>query len=625
MARIKINIKDGTIKRSDKVLGIDLGTTNSLIAFVNAQTGLPECLGNEGDKIVPSVIHIDEKNHFSVGKTAKEKLLLDSTNTVYSVKRLLGRSYTDVSSHAGSFGYHLVPDNGKSMVNIEVHGKSYNPIELSAQILKSLKNKAEEQLGEPISKAVITVPAYFNDSQRQATRDAGKLAGLEVLRIVNEPTAASLAYGIGLDKSESKTIAVYDLGGGTFDITILQIQNGVFEVLSTNGDTYTGGDDFDRAIVTYWCENHGIDLALLENDKAAYQNLRVLAEKAKISLTYDQNFEVEATLSGKTYSLSLDIQKLQELIKPIVEKTLKCCRQALKDAELEHAAIDEVVMVGGSTRTPYVIESVKKLFRKEQVNNSLNPDEVVALGAAIEADILAGNRKDILLLDVTPLSLGIETLGGMMDTIIPRNSKVPVNAGRQYTTSKDGQHSLRISVYQGEREMVEDNRKLGEFTLNGIPAMPAGLPKIDIRFMLDADGILSIDAIEMRSGIKQSIQIKPQYGLTDDEVENMLLSAMTNAEEDMSKRQLAETVTEAEQTIYQCHKLLGSNNDLLSEQEKNQTLAAIEELEQLCHGTDREAINRSMERLNHITRPFAERLMDEAIGKALTGKKLDAF
>jgi molecular chaperone HscA len=625
LAKIKINIKEGTIQRNDKVLGIDLGTTNSLVAIVNQDNSKPYCLGSSSELITPSVIHIDKDFNVIVGEEALKYFEKDSKNTIYSIKRLLGRSYTDVVAHVNEFGYELIPDNTQSMVNVKIHEKSYNPIELSSLILKELKRKAELVLNEKVSKAVITVPAYFNDSQRQATRDAGKLAGLDVLRIVNEPTAASLAYGIGLEKEMNATIAVYDLGGGTFDVTLLQIQNGVYEVLSTNGDTYTGGDDFDKEIVGFWMENEPKLQSIVNDDKSVYQTLRLLAEKTKIQLSSTNKHIEKLIIDEDKFELSLEKEQFEELIAPIVEKTLKSCRMALKDAGLTHKDIDEVVMVGGSTRTPYVLESVKRFFRKEKVNNELNPDEVVALGAAVEADILAGNRKDILLLDVTPLSLGIETLGGLMDTIITRNSKIPCKAGRQYTTSKDGQNKLKIAVYQGERELCEDNRKLGEFILNGIPAMPAGLPKIDIQFLINADGILNIEAVELRSGVKQSIQLQPQYGLSDKDVEKMLLSAMQNAEHDMNARLLAEAKTEAEQIVYQCQKIMKGNESKMSKEEIDATQTAVQELLSLCQGTDKDAINRSVERLNHITRPFAERIMDEAIGNALKGKSLDAL
>ena len=623
MARVKINIKDGTIQRQERVIGIDLGTTNSLIALVDASSKQAYCIEEDGDCIVPSVVYFDQDQTPLVGKAAKAHLLDEPGATIYSVKRLLGRSYTDVMAHAQHYAYHLVPDDGKQSVQVTVNGKSYHPIELSAMVLKALKTRAEKALNETIKKAVITVPAYFNDSQRQATRDAGKLAGLDVLRIVNEPTAASLAYGIGLDPNEQKTIAVYDLGGGTFDVTLLSIQQGVFEVLSTNGDTYTGGDDFDHAILQHWAEQLHITAETLSQNKTLYSALRVQAEQAKIHLSQADQFNSTLEVAGNTYATNISKATFDSLIQPIVNSTIKACQDALNDAGLKVQDIQEIVMVGGSTRVPLVIDTVKAFFKTDKVNNSLNPDQVVALGAAIEADILAGNRKDILLLDVTPLSLGIETLGGLMDVIIPRNNKIPFNAGRQYTTSKDGQTKLKITVYQGERELVKDNRELGTFTLENIPAMPAGLPKIDIQFLLNADGILKVQATELRSGTQQSITIQPQYGLTDQAVETMLLSAMQNAASDMQNRSLTESINEAKQVVYQCQKLLKNNAQLLSAEEVSATQAAITELEQLCEGSDKEAIIQATERLNTISRPFAERLMDNAIATALTGKSLD--
>jgi molecular chaperone HscA len=620
MGKIGINIKSGNLEKKSYIVGIDLGTTNSLIAYVNPHTQKPEILSDSEETIIPSVIHFDSNGEPEVGKIARDKLVTDPQNTIYSVKRLLGRSYQDIQEKSGFFNYQIIDFEGSELLRIKTEKKSYNPIELSSFILKELKNQAEKKINGDISKVVITVPAYFNDSQRQAVRDAGKLAGLDVLRIINEPTAASLAYGIGLNPNEKKTIAVYDLGGGTFDISILSIESGVFEVLSTNGDTWLGGDDFDQAIVAFWIKSYGLTI----HNKEENQALRILAEKAKIRLSSNKNYEEVLSINNKSNNLTITKDKFNELILPIVNKTLECCEKALKDAGLTVKDIDDIVMVGGSTKVELVQEKVKVFFEKEKLNSSLNPDEVVALGAAIEADILAGNRTDIMLLDVTPLSLGIETMGELMDVMINRNSKVPCKVSKQYTTSIDGQKNIKINVYQGERELVIHNRKLGEFTLKGIPAMPAGLPKIAVSFLLNADGILSVEAIEERSGIQQEIIVKPAYGLTDEEVEKMLLDSLNLASDDMKIRMLTESRNEAKQLIYFAEKFVKKNSENLNKDEITQTLKLILELKDLLEKNEsRETILNAMDKLNDYTKPFAERIMNQSIGSALKGKQIE--
>ncbi len=617
MAKIGINIATGSLQQAEIIVGIDLGTTNSLVAIIHPDTKLPTALKEfDGSSIVPSVVHFDAYGNVEVGMNAKPYLETDPQNTIFSAKRLMGKSHNDIRTHQDFFAYKIIDDNRDSLVKVQVGNTFYSPIDLSSYILVELKKRAEHILKTPVTKAVITVPAYFNDTQRQATRDAGKLAGLDVLRIINEPTAASLAYGLGMDPAEEKTIAVYDLGGGTFDISILKISNGVFEVLSTNGDTYLGGDDLDRAIIEYWMKQMGV--ADLEDHKILKQQLRLAAEKAKIVLSNADTFETE--FAGEKISITKEV--FENLIAPIVEKTMDCCQLAMKDAALNISDINTVLMVGGSTRVPLVKKTVATFFN-QAVNDYVNPDEVVALGAAVQADILAGNNQNMLLLDITPLSLGIETMGGLMDVLLPRNSKIPTKASRQYTTQKDAQSGINIAVYQGERDLVKDNRKLGAFTLSGIPSMPAGLPKVEVSFLINADGILQVSAKELRSGVTQSIDIKPQYGLTDEEVEQRLMESITNAKADIASRALVEASTEAEQMLSVTEKFMIKNAALLSKDEMTATANAMQALQLAITMEDKNLIQTKTEELNDLTRPFAERVMDQAISGALKGRGID--
>jgi len=620
MAKISINLKDGTVNKEktvETIVGIDLGTTNSLIAFI--KDGQPVAItSKDGNQtLIPSIVHFTEDNSILVGNSAKEYVVSDPANTIYSVKRLLGKSYSDLTKLTELIGYEIIDQGEESLVKIKVGDLFYSPVELSAEILKQLKRNAEKELETTIEKAVITVPAYFNDAQRQATRDAGKLASLDVLRIVNEPTAASLAFGLGTDRESHQKIAVYDLGGGTFDISILEIQQGIFEVLSTNGDTFLGGDDFDRVIIDKWIKELNLSSEELVNNKSMGQLLRTTAESAKIHLSTNASFA--GIINEAQINITRD--EFESLIDPLIAQTIEKCQQAMSDSKLDKSELSDVILVGGSTRIPKVSEAVSAFFGMT-AKHHVNPDEVVALGAAVQADILAGNRKDMLLLDITPLSLGIETVGGLMDVLIPRNSKVPSSIGRNYTTSVDGQTKLKVSVFQGERDLVEHNRKLGEFVLKGIPPMAAGMPKIEIIFQLDADGILKVVAKELRSNVETQVQIKSTYGISEEEMGKMLLDSITHAEEDMKVKSLQEAKNEANAVLLASEKFLSNHSDILTETELIETNTLIEALRLKTSKGTKDEINQAMDALNKYTRPFAEKAMDKTIKESLSGKKI---
>jgi Fe-S protein assembly chaperone HscA len=619
-----------------RVVGIDLGTTNSLVAFMQGDqpTIIP---GEDGDRLVPSVVAFDQDRGFVVGNAARATLLTDASSAVYSAKRLMGRAVEDVQEELKLFPFKLVDGlQPGDVLKLEVGGLQLTPPEISAYILQQLKKNAERFFGAPVTKAVITVPAYFNDAQRQATKDAGRIAGLDVLRLVNEPTAAALAYG--LDKKRDGLIAVYDFGGGTFDISILKLHEGIFEVIATGGDTHLGGDDIDNLLIAIALDDMAgdADLGVGGVEKVSgelVQAVRKAVIEAKIALSEGKSAKLQVALpNGRRYAREISRMQFEELIAPIIARTAAPCRQALKDAALTAEQIDEVVLVGGSTRIPAVRALVDELFglsaRSKKPHTELNPDEVVALGAAVQAQILAGGSaatEDLLLLDVTPLSLGIEALGGVVAKIIQRNSTIPASATEHFTTGVDGQTNVAIHVVQGERELARDCRSLARFDLKGIPPMVAGLPRIEVKFLIDANGILHVSAREQRSGKEAEIEVKPTYGLTDEQVETMILASFDHAEEDIEARQVIEAKNEAETILGAVEK--GKSHaawQQLSFDEIQAIEAGISELKASAESDDYKVIRQRIERLDKATRRFAELMMDTEVMGAMKGQTMES-